>query len=48
MILFGNKIKIKWEQDNLIKIKIKIILSSTTSKSNIEGQIRKKINFKKE
>jgi hypothetical protein len=47
MILFDNKIKIKWEQDNFIIIKIKKIQNSIINKSNVEGWNEKKIDFKK-
>jgi len=42
-ILFDNKVKIKWEHDNLMKRERKN-WSLITSQSNVE-QIRKKINF---
>jgi hypothetical protein len=45
MILFDNKVKIKWEWNSLIKWKIKKNL--ITSKSNVEGQIKKKSILKK-
>ena len=47
MILFDNKIKIKWKHDNLIKIKKKN-LKLNYKKSNVEGWIEKKNNFKRD
>jgi hypothetical protein len=41
MILFDNKIKIKWEQDNFIIIKIKKIQNSIINKSNVKRCIEK-------
>jgi len=44
MILFDNKIKIKWKHDNLIKIKKKYE-AQLQKISNVKGWIEKKNQF---
>jgi len=48
MILFDNKAKIEWKQEDLIKIRMKRKWSSITSKENTKEWIEKILILKKD